>query len=182
MNREILFRAKVDWDFPWYDSELYCEDKLKNEWVYGFYTLNSSILPVGQAVIETTTNDFKVLDDTVCQYTGYDIPVITDDKVEYVKLFEGDICELYNHMISTGNEYEGYTYNDYLGVISYIQGCFCFIAYRLCRRGGITEVKDIDTFTVPLYSIHNLCKSLKIVGNVFDNPELLEKDEDDEDE
>jgi len=34
MNREILFRAKVDWDFPWYDSSLYNEDKLKNEWVF----------------------------------------------------------------------------------------------------------------------------------------------------
>ena len=29
MNREILFRAKVDWDYPWYDSSLYDEDKLK---------------------------------------------------------------------------------------------------------------------------------------------------------
>jgi uncharacterized phage protein (TIGR01671 family) len=167
----------VDWDFPWYDSELYYEDKLKNEWVYGFYTLNSSILPVGQAVIETTTDDFKVLNDTVCQYTGYDIPVIIDDKVEYVKLFEGDICELqgYKVELDCGED----ALRDFLGTVAWTSSTFCFVVHKIYDSGMF---KDINDLFISLLKIENVHKSLKIVGNIFDNPELLEKDEDDEDE
>ena len=175
--RDILYRAKRDWDFCWYDTTPK-EVKNKNEWVYGYFTLNSSILANGKAIIENVVEDYKVLEDTVCQYTGINLIEDTSSiELKHTKLFEGDICKLYNHMTSTGNEYGGYTYNDYLGVIAYLQGCFCFMPYKVLRRGGITEVTDIDTFAIPLHSIHNLCNSLKIVGNIIDNPELIKSDE-----
>lgn len=171
--RDILCRAKRDWDFCWYDTTPK-EVKNKNEWVYGYFTLNSSILANGKAIIEDAVEDYKVLDDTVCQYTGIKIPQITD-RLKYVELYEKDICELNGWEVVT--ESGEIVYRDFLGVIEWIYSAFWFVAYKIYKDG---KYEDINSHIIPLYKINlentTSKAKLRILGNTIDNPELIRSD------
>lgn len=72
--REILFRAK---------------HKVTGEWVYGYFTRESSSFFGTPAVIETHDEDYKVIPETVCQF-------VNDYDMDGNKIFEYDICECYD--------------------------------------------------------------------------------------
>ena len=119
--KDIICRAKVDWDFPWYDNES-AATKEADEWVYGYFTLYSQCLPAGKAVIETVDNDYKVREDTVCLNTG-----LTD--IGGNLLYEGDIVT--NH-------------EDFTAVICYSD--FCFNA--ICENNNVLFLTDLDNFEI----------------------------------
>jgi len=135
MDREILFRAKIDPDVYSYDK--------KSEWVYGYYTKYSCIFS-GRSVIEQENDDYAVLDKTVCQYTG-----ITDKNG--TKIFENDILQVNYHGNEIGRVCIYYKYAMYL----------CDAIYG-----------DVDFDTLGML---NANYQLEVIGNVYDNPELIEK-------
>ena len=171
--RDILYRAKRDWDFCWYDTTPK-EVKDKNEWVYGYFTLNSSVLANGKAIIEDEVEDYKVLEETVCQYTGIKIPQITDND-RYLKLYEKDICELNGWEVVT--ESGEIVYRDFLGVIEWMYSAFWFVVHKIYENG---KYVDTESHPIPLYEINlkqDTSKAkLKVIGNIIDNPELIRSD------
>lgn len=136
MDREILFRAKIDPDAYSYDK--------KSEWVYGYYTKYSCIFS-GRSVIEQENDDYAVLDKTVCQYTG-----LTD--MNDTKIFEGDILQVNYHGDEIGRVYIYYKY-----------------AMHLCDA----ICGDIDYDTLGML---NANYQLEVIGNVYDNPEMVSQD------
>lgn len=135
MSREILFRAKIDPDAYSYDK--------KSEWVYGYYTKYSCIFS-GRSVIEQENDDYAVLDETVCQYTG-----ITDKNG--TKIFENDILQVNYHGNEIGRVCIYYKFAMYL----------CDVIYG-----------DVDFDTLGML---NANYQLEVIGNAYDNPELIEK-------
>ena len=125
--------------------------KDNGEWVEGYYVYcrkRHYILPVLNKAIgfdEREDEWVEVDPDTICQYTG-----LTDKNGE--KIWENDICD------RKEKHPEIVTYNkgDWQLDYSYALGkekhfCACNLGFYVCERNCV-----------------------EVIGNVFDNPELLE--------
>lgn len=141
--REILFRAKM----------------LDNgEWIKGYYIKathhwHNHGIHEDWIAVDTIQNGgwcnvrgkYAVIPETVCQYTG-----LTDKNGQ--KIFEGDI-------VSTDIE------RPYL-IVEFRDGCFMFN----CNDGG----EDYYDIMMPiLKKPQKVYKYGEVIGNIFDNPELL---------
>ena len=131
--RAILFRGKID-------PDAYSHDR-KSEWVYGYYT-RYSVIFFGRSVIEQEKDDYAVLDDTVCQYTGL------NDK-NGTEIFEKDIVETNQYQQSVGTN---------IFTIEFVEG-----NYYLCHDG------------CTLWTLRSFIDEVEVIGNIFDNPELLKE-------
>lgn len=125
--------------------------KDNGEWIEGYYVYcrkRHYILPVLNKAIgfdEREDEWVEVNPDTICQYTG-----LTDKNGK--RIWENDICDRKEkyHEIVTYNE------GDWQLDYSYALGkekhfCACNLGFYACER-----------------------KCVEVIGNVFDNPELLE--------
>lgn len=154
MDREILFRAK----------------RLDNrKWVNGYYVKYGNdcfIIPFfGISTIEKQEDKtcdtlislkaHRVDPETICQYTG-----LTDKNGN--KIWENDIvrdceitgCAIYNAII---------VWDDQLGAGWHSK--VCCIIHKL-----FSNMKDWST------NLHeNEAKKMEVIGNIFDNPELISK-------
>ena len=152
MNREILFRAKIDPDAYSYDK--------KFEWVYGYYTKYSCIFS-GRSVIEQENDDYAVLDETVCQYTG-----ITDKNG--VKIFEGDIVRIGRYF---NNNF--YTEDNY--VCKYDTNTASFKFYYIVPK----DIADVNKYAIlgDGAALSNMGRgfTIEVIGNIYDNSDLIEK-------
>ena len=156
--RAILFRGKRVYNGEWiYDSETYIRDG------------------DGIWLSDDDLNVVQVQEDTVGQYTGM--------KDEYGrKIFEGDIVEFYFYN-KTKHNHNGALIKTML--IEWFAGSFymteLFRNYRL-EEGPEIITEKIYTYrssqTHGVYKSH-CCYYAKLVGNKFDNPELLEGEEND---
>lgn len=131
--REILFRAKIDTDVYSYDK--------KSEWVYGYYTKYGCIFS-GRSVIEQENDDYAVLDETVCQYTG-----LTDKNG--AKIFEGDIVKHEWEFLSNGNYHH---YEDF--IVEFKDSAYYIVPIK----------KHENIWTVYL----NPESEYEVVGNIYD--------------
>lgn len=151
--RKIEFRGKLMID---------CGDYKKGEWVYGYPVSDGNEWYIINGIVESTEDYFQpekwflVDPETVGQYTGV---MSTDDETcEPTKLFEGDI-------VCVCNAYEP-SFN--AKVVFYNEENFCNAFYLKhydpeLRRNSFDLIDhDEGRYT--------------ILGNMFDNPELLEKD------
>lgn len=121
------------------------------EWVYGFYWRD--LWSDGKPAHIINAEDYLVDPSTVCQYTG-----LTDKND--VKIFEGDIVK-FRH----GGEFDrkGIYYRNY--AVEFVN---TYVTYGLRLRN-----KSINfPFKQATASVHDAI----VVGNVFDNPELLKED------
>lgn len=144
--REILFRAKRTYDGKWVEG-IYMP-RPNSPKVARFY-----IVEIGIA------KWYEVDPETVCQYTG-----LTDKNGK--RIFEGDIVTISE---------DGYKEDpDYLGLFPQGQGHFKnYVVEFLDGLYQITYICKRDG------DIMHLCKNLvysrylEVIGNIFDNPELV---------
>ena len=133
MNREILFRGKLEYNGKWIYGDLL---QYENGDVAIFGEKLSSF---GYECTEMSKRD-RVIPDTIGQYTG-----LKDKNGN--KIFEGDILRL-------GDEFHYFIFNIKYG---------SFVAASI--KGGIGIRLFQRTITNCGYAI---------IGNIHDNPELLE--------
>lgn len=151
MGREILFRAKHIHSFS-------KNKHLDGRWIEGYlsdkYYMNSTELE----------GEFLIDENTICQYTG-----LTDNNGR--KIFEGDIVKL----ILPGGEVRHFK----VSIKSVVRKVLCHSDFadevaRVEITGVVFEWNDyelfpcIDTYGVPDY------KMMEVIGNIFDNLELLD--------
>lgn len=126
-------------------------EKIKGEWVEGYYChcieavgVHESY-PAIQQVDDGSLYFRKVLPETVGEYTG-----LTDKNGK--KIFEGDIV-----VINTSNNCGNI--NGFTGIVIYHDCGF-----------ELQNIEDMDCYECMWYE--NI--ELEIIGNIHDNPELLE--------
>lgn len=157
--REILFRGKRMND---------------GGWVYGDYhrytCTTSSIIPTPTHYImgrdASSKANIWVDPTTVGQYTG--LP----DK-NGVKIFEGDIVAWRDKNFILNSHYaygfDGYKYGDELIVRCLKSG------FMLCKKhDGIPDIPNANA-KIDNYAFWNFHRFLEVIGNIYDNPELLEE-------
>ena len=145
--REILFKAKrID----------------NGEWVEGYYCIKKPYCfdnRIGSKAIiitehsSTGTVSFEVNPDTICQYTG-----LTDKNGN--KIWENDVVK--------------YHFGDDVAPIRFGKYMSCFDSTKTAHIGFYV---DWDDRTKPLrkdlgYWVEMI--DCNVIGNIFDNPELLE--------
>lgn len=147
--RAILFRGKID-------PDAYSHDR-KSEWVHGYYT-RYSVIFFGRSVIEQENDDYAVLDETVCQYIGL-------NDIKGNQIFENDIVRIGIHINGTFFE-ANYVckYDDKRASFrfQYIVPQYVERVNRYVAIGENISMSDIEA-----------CYVMEIMGNIFDNPELL---------
>ena len=120
-----------------------------DEWVYGYLLPDARIIQT----VEFTGNKccgvgtFQIRPETLGQYTG-----LTDKNGK--KIFEGDIVQI----LGDSKQYKNVDYN---ALIIFKVGGFCAI--------DGTE----DNYGLRRYCLSTCDYSLKVIGNIHDNPELL---------
>lgn len=161
MNREILFRGKRVDNGEWAEGYLFDNDFVEAERKYF----------IGYLVIEKykgntcdewdiTGIDFCEVDpDTICQYTGR-----TDKNGK--KIFEGDILRGFQYPFCHDGEY-----NYYAEII--FANC-SFMTYT--HKNPLSCVRGISDGNTELMECW-VSEDWEIIGNIFDNFELLEEKE-----
>lgn len=148
--REILFRAKRT------DN---------GKWIYGYY----AVIGERHVIIKAQSEDYYSVDDsvkkshgnevievkpeTVCQYTG-----MTDKNGN--KIFENDIVESYI-------EYDDFRNKREKGILRYTYGMY---EIQIEEHEG----KPVYTDFMAGISLSGCPFEMKVIGNIFDNPELIE--------
>lgn len=161
MSREILFRAKRKGII---DGNFYRSEYKNGDWVYGLITkqyskefwdkLNDEMRDIyGVSGIEIDR-------DTVGQFTGI------HDKFGK-KIFEGDILRGFDYPFRDAED----NYNYYAEVI-WIKNspAFGFVTHKN-PESNVVGISDGDCNYIQAWDNHRW----EIIGNIYDNPELLEK-------
>ena len=131
------------------------------EWVYGLpYKAKYGCI---SSIVNDDEERFLIFPKTVGQYTG-----LTDRNGK--KIFEGDICRvvyLDRRCNSNGKHYE--VENVMIEEVVVEKGTFCFK----------TTIEDITFYRPTGFDIYEKqkIKYFEDIGNVHDNPELLEVEE-----
>lgn len=153
MNREIKFRGKrID----------------NGEWVYGYLADEDYINDIDSIDLSS----IEVDKDTIGQFTG---------------LFDKSSKEVYEYdYISIVYKYDGIGAHGGVipdqdciceGEVVYMEQCSCFGLRLYKAEYPIKEsLNECPCLTVPLLQFDLECDSIEVLGNVFDNPELIKKE------
>ena len=129
------------------------------EWVYGYFWSNdvgNSFIRVTKENDEIVLKDYEVIPETVGQYTG-----LTDKNGK--KIFEGDIVkyDLWDDKFDYCEVKFGYFY---AAMDSYNGGPA--LGFYLADINGNADDRGF---------YKNMYKYIEVIGNIHDNPELLEE-------
>lgn len=165
MNREILFRGKRVDNGEWiYGYYFYDNQNEKGYITFGNNTYKIKLFGEGYNNYQVTA--FEVIPETVGRYTG-----LTDKNG--TKIFEGDILECNNNpkdlVKVVFGEFDVIEV-DTLHVIDTVIGWH----YEVVPTDALSRCEPFNT-SMPLtdFYIQYLC-NMQIIGNIYDNPELLE--------
>jgi uncharacterized phage protein (TIGR01671 family) len=126
------------------------------EWVYGNYAFDDT---KGERhfIFQNFGFEYEVDKDTICQYTG-----LTDKNGN--KIWENDILdadEVYS-LVRFDEESARFVLDDYG-----IKGCLMEYGFDEDAGGyGFIETNGFDDFM-------DIAGTVEVIGNIFDNPELL---------
>ena len=155
--REIEFRAK-DYLCNWHYGSLIVEEHTKPTWE----DLNCPATEISYAIREKEKNNFinpykniEVMPHTICQYIG-----LKDKKGK--KIFEGDIFKGITED-TRETRYAVIKFGKYKD-INFEDSCYGFY-FEYGREQFSLFNGEAEGY--------NLLKLIEIVGNIFDNPELL---------
>lgn len=145
--REILFRGKCEFDSEWMYGWLYHSDEQDGcTWILD--ENNESVRELfGTCDWESLWT--PVVLSTVGQYTG-----LLDKNS--TKIFEGDIVHILGNQ-----DVEDWKNVNYIALIMFIDGGFC----------AIDGTEENHSFA--RYSLCRMDFELEVIGNIYDNPELL---------
>lgn len=153
--REILFRGKRISNSKWVEGFMYSQH-FPLEFRDDFY-------------IRCYDTDYLVIPETVGQYTG-----LTDKNG--VRIFEGDIFKFDDEVwessyTSCGTEYDSFAVENY-GVVGFDEDMarFDFIKYKFSENSVEADLHENHTIDFSEF----VCE-LEVIGNIHDNPELLQK-------
>lgn len=126
-------------------------EHLNGTWVHGYLSDKDYIYD------KSLEGEFLVDEDTICQYTG-----LTDKNGK--KIFEGDILRGFQYPFCC----DGY-YNYYAEII--FANC-SFMTYT--HKNPLSCVRGISDGNTELMECW-VSEDWEVVGNIYDNPELLEE-------
>lgn len=155
MSREILFRAKRSDNKEWVEGNIIWSSDADNEYRAIIIPKEKSNMFLDSKNDDLGFENWHLVDpETICQYTG-----LTDKNSR--KIFENDVVK-FKH----GGEFhdKGIWYRNY--VIEYIN-TFCTYGLRFRNKSITFPCKQATV------SMHDV----EIIGNIFDNSELLKGDE-----
>ena len=149
MNREILFKAKRIDNGEWVEGCIVIDQSRLDRFKYRIQPIESGVLYA-----------HPIDPDTLCQYTG-----LTDKNGK--KIWENDILR-YSY------DYDGSPFLKDGEEIKYRVGAVFWSEWRgswaVCGRGN-KKCTNNDVF-----KYNRNPNRTKVIGNIFDNPELLEVD------
>lgn len=125
--------------------------KDNGKWVEGCLLRNDLIVPKSQpfyicrCILDSALTVYEVIPETLGQYTG-----LTDKNVR--KIFEGDICKV-TLFICEGE------YRHYLCEVCFDCGSFVF--------------RERSGFDILFLDIYDFNTDVEVIGNIYDNPELI---------
>lgn len=154
MDREILFRGKRINNGEWVEGDL----------VHSIYKLNDTC--VGK--YGCTLGMHQVIPETVGQYTG-----LLDKNGK--KIFEGDILECNGNSKDLVKVVFGefdVVEADTLRAIDTVIGWH----YEVIPTDALSKCEPFS-ISMPLADFYIVSYDMQIIGNIYDNPELLEKSE-----
>ena len=157
--REILFRGKRTDNGEWIEGFYSAEE-------YNPYIGKIEYIPRIQIIGKCVS--LGVIPETVGQYTG-----LTDKNG--VRIFEGDIFKFDDEVwessyTSCGTEYDSFAVENY-GVVGFDEDMarFDFIKYKFHENSVEADLHENHTIDFSEF----VCE-LEVIGNIHDNPELLE--------
>ncbi len=159
MNREILFKAKRKDNGEW----------VEGQYVYITNPLTEDGKPIKHLICNGTNIFNDLIDpDTLCQYTG-----LTDKNDK--KIWENDILKFndeiwYSCYTSCGTEYDSWEAENY-GVVGY---CDYSARYDFTKYKYNENQVEADLHKNHDIEFSEFVKEHEVIGNIFDNPELLE--------
>ena len=143
--REILFKAKRIDNGEWVEG--YLVKACQNTYPNGYEIIDKDGINYDELDCwQPSFTSYEVDEKTICQYTG-----LTDKNG--IKIWENDICST-----DIKRPY---------AIVEFRNGCFM---YNL--NDGTEDYYDIMMPTEPLVDSD---KYTEVIGNIFDNPELLKQ-------
>lgn len=127
-------------------------DHLNGTWVHGYLSDENYIYD------KSLEGEFLVDENTICQYTG-----LTDKNGK--KIFEGDILRGFQYPFCYDGEY-----NYYVEII--FENC-SFMTYT--HKNPSSCVRGISDGNTDLMEDW-VSEDWEVIGNIYDNPELLEEE------
>lgn len=153
--REILFKAKRIDNGKWVEGYLF-DDGFENGRMFVGGLIIEEYKGTACDEWDITGIDFYEVDpSTICQYTG-----LTDKNGK--KIWENDILKMHS----------GDLYNDNV-IVKYEKSAFVAISKNLYQRVFHIYEKKTEHTGRAIYDVHF---DYEVIGNVFDNPELLENE------
>lgn len=165
MDREILFKAKRKDNGEWVEGYLF---EFQSE-QYMICDMKEYDRPSTMPVLYFFKFcSYEIEISTLCQYTG-----LTDKNGQ--KIWENDIVKFDDEIWSSsytscGMEYDSYETENY-GVVGY---CDYYARYDFVKYKYNENQVEADLHENHDIEFSEFVKEHEVIGNIFDNPELLE--------